>query len=101
MKKLLLSVSAVALTMLAFTFSADAGHKVRYLAGYDSCGRPVYCYKYVPTCYGSSGYRYGHIQAPSYRTYGHSPSHNYRPSYGHSGGHGYSHSYSRGRSYCR
>ena len=105
MKKLFITLSAIAVTMLAFTATSDAGHNVRYLAGYDHCGRPVYAYRYVQT------YSYSHGSSycqPSYRSYGssHSRSHGSHSSYrSYSQGHSsrpYSHSYSQsGRSYCR
>ena len=101
MKKLLIALSTIALTLFAFAATADAGRYVKYIAGYNHCGHPVYAYKYIPTrSYGYSSSRYCR---PSY---GHSyfrssgyPSRSYyyrsysRPSYGYS--------YSRSRSYCR
>ena len=112
MNKLLITLSAIAVSMLAFTATSDAGHKVKYLAGYDSCGRPVYAYKYVQSyshsrSYCAPSYRsYGRSYSyrPSYRSYNYRPSYSYRPSYrSYSRSYRYRpsyRSYSRG-GYCR
>ncbi len=97
MKKSFLALSAVILTLLAFTSSAEAGRYIRYVAGYNHCGHPVYAYRYVPTYHHSSrGYcqpNHGHshfrssvLPRSSSRIYS-------RPSY--------RYSYSRSRSNCR
>ena len=99
MKKSFIALSAIALTLLAFTASAEAGHYVRYVAGYNHCGHPVYAYRYVHTpTYHHSSHGYcnpshgsSHFRASSY------PTRNYR-SYSRPS---YSYSYSRSRSYCR
>ncbi len=104
MKKLLISLSAVALTLLAFTAIADAGQYVRYIACYDHCGRPVYAYRYVPTptyhhsshgyCQPSYGHSSSYFRPSGYPSVGYHSYHSHsRPSY--------SFSYSRGLPSCR
>jgi opacity protein-like surface antigen len=99
MKKMLIAITLAFLAVAATASTADAGHKVKYLAGYDSCGRPIYSYRYVPTytprCYTPPSYGYSQSYQPSYRS-GFSFHYSQRPSYSHHGG---GHGNSRGNSH--